>query len=62
MQGFDFRQRTWTRDFSVLNKVQPDSYKMGTGDCFFGDRTPGADVKNGGALPPISHTCSSRGA
>jgi hypothetical protein len=46
--------------FSLLHSVQtgsgglPASYPMGTGYSFSG----GKEVKNGGAIPPLSHTPS----
>jgi hypothetical protein len=61
------RFQAGTRDFSHLNKVQPDSYKMGMGGGGGGtvslgkEQSLGAQVKNGGAIfhSPLS---SSRGA
>jgi hypothetical protein len=58
------------RDFSLLHSVQTGfqaylaSYLMGTGRSIPGDREAdhsppsSTDVKNGGAIPPLSHTCS----
>jgi hypothetical protein len=69
--GFDFRKE---HDLSVLNSVQtgygiyPASYPINNEDDFFGVKRPGreadysspfsAEVKNGGAIPPLSHTSS----
>jgi hypothetical protein len=55
------------RDFSILHSsgAHPASYAMGTGDDFPWVKRPGreadhsppssAEVKNGGAIPPLSH-------
>jgi hypothetical protein len=59
------------RDFSVLHSIQtgsgahPSSYSLDTGECFHGIKWPGhkadhsspsgAEVKNGGAVPPLTH-------
>jgi hypothetical protein len=65
------------RDFSLLHRGQTGSgahsasYPMGTGGDSRGIKRPGreanhspssAEVKNGGATPPLSHTPSWRGA
>jgi hypothetical protein len=73
--GFDSRQG---QDFSRLHNVQtgsgahPATYPMGTGAIFPGVKRQGreadhsptssAEVKNGGAIPPIPDTSSRRGA
>jgi hypothetical protein len=67
----DVRGSTHSRgDFSVLHSVQNGSeahlasYPMGTGVKAAGAYSSplGADVKNGGATPPLHHTSSRSGA
>jgi hypothetical protein len=64
------------RDFSLLHNIQtgsgahPASYTIGTGGSFPGGMRPGretdhspsssAEVRNGGAIPPLPHTSSLR--
>jgi hypothetical protein len=65
------------RDISLLHSetgsvVHPASYPMGARNSFLGgkaaggepDRSPpsNAEVKNGGAIPPLPHTSSCRSA
>jgi hypothetical protein len=66
------------QDFSLLHSIQTDSgaqpasSPMGTGGCFPGGKAAGreadhsppfsAEVKNGGAIPPLPHVFSWRGA
>jgi hypothetical protein len=66
------------RDFSLLHIVHtgsgahPAFCTVGTGDCFLGVKQPervayhsppsSAEVKNGGAVHPLPHTCSGHNA